>query len=58
MESLLSEFAKVREHFTDEGLGNKANFELNMITQYLLQILGYYGDFTRLCILTEFSLKN
>ena len=38
--TLFSEFAKVWEHYTDTGLGNKAAFEHNMKTQYLLQILG------------------
>ena len=48
-------FLNVSQHYTDDGLGNEADFELNMITQYLLQILGYHVKFTCYCILPECS---
>ena len=32
--------------------------KLNIVTQYLLQKLGYHVNFTRLCIMTEFSQTN
>ena len=37
------------------ALHGRGDFELDMITQYLLQILGYHVKFTCYCILTEFS---
>ena len=59
--TLLSEIAEVWEHYTAEGLGNWENFELEMITHYLLQLLGiylyiyYHVNFTRYCKLTVCS---
>ena len=32
MQALLFEFVKVEKHYIDKRLGNKVNFELNMIT--------------------------
>ena len=32
MQALLFEFVKVGKHYIDKRLGNKVNFELNMIT--------------------------
>ena len=34
----LSEFAKVSGRYTDEEFGNWSDFELHLITQYLMQI--------------------
>ena len=36
-------------------LGNKADFELDMITQYLLQILGYHVKLTCYCIFNKLT---
>ena len=37
------------------SLETKQTLNSTMINQYLLQILGYHVNFTRLCIMTEFS---
>ena len=54
--TLFCEFTKgYKQFYTDQRLGNQADFELNMITQYLLQILGYHVNFKCYCTLTGCS---
>ena len=38
-----------------QGAWKLSRLNSTMINQYLLQILGYHVNFTRLCIMTEFS---
>ena len=53
----LLEFAKVYEqHYTSEGLGNLAAFELDICSRYWIIIMGYHVNFTLHCMLTEYSL--
>ena len=44
-EQSAKEDTSLNEHYRDEELEVR-DFELDMITQYLLQILGYYVNFT------------
>ena len=44
-EQYAKEDTSLSEHCRDEGLEVR-DFELDMITQYLLQILGYYVNLT------------
>ena len=44
-EQSAKEDTSLNEHYRDEELEVR-NFELDMITQYLLQILGYYVNLT------------
>ena len=50
--NIIKEYAKedtflwVCQSLTDNGLGNQADFELHMIAQYPLQILGYHDEST------------
>ena len=44
-EQSAKEDTSLNEHCRDKGLEVR-DFELDMITQYLLQILGYYVNFT------------
>ena len=41
MQALLFEFVKVEKHYIDKRLGNKVNFELNMITASSTELMNY-----------------
>lgn len=53
-EQSAKEDTSLNEHYRDEELEVR-DFELDMITQHLLQILGYYVNFTCYCILNVCS---
>ena len=54
-EDKLSHICKSLTALHGRGTWKLGGFELDMITQYLLQILGYHVEFTCYCILTECS---